>query len=168
MRQRTLLLLMALSLLNGCIRRYEYLPSADSNVRNGIIREEVTIDLHGVRTLIIPEGSVVTRKDGGESSLNVEVIKKLHYLGHPVEKISIETVQRRLLCAMRRKGTRMELCTIGGHTTSAGGLYVNIACVVPSGLVVEYSPSLSNLFRPEELEAEPEWTLVVPNATQRR
>jgi len=144
------------TLLIGCTQ-YQRLPSADPNVSNGIWLESSTILLQDGDTLEVPAGTQVTESSASRNVVEVFIQKKLHYLGHPVEKLSISDIRRRMCCATLRSGSVVRLSTIGGFSTQDGGASVHIKCVVPEGTSVDYSPELRDFMKMSELKDQSEW-----------
>lgn len=139
-------------LLSGCMGVGQLLdPSVvpdehrapSEKVENGTAYDRVTLDLKGVKKLVLPTEATV-RRTGPSEAAQLLMAKELSYGGHPAEAMSIRRTRKELGCAFRKEGTTLTVAIYGEWDSGIeGGAYVRLVAVVPNGIEVEQRPGLS-------------------------
>lgn len=139
-------------LLSGCMGVGQLLdPSVvpaehrapSEKVENGTAYDRATIDLSGVKKVVLPTEAIVHRTEPA-GSVQLLMAKQLWFAGHPGETMSIRQTRKKLGCASRKEGTTLTVAIYGEWDSGVeGGAYVKLVAVVPQGVEVEQRPGLS-------------------------
>lgn len=142
--------LFPLSLLAGCAGGPFFDPSVvtdrrapSPHVENGTAYDRATLDLRGVKKVVLPADATVHRKEPGESA-DLFMAKELGFAGHPGETMSVRKTRKKLGCATRKEGLTVLVATHGEWDSGIeGGEYLKLVAVIPDGIEVEQRPGLS-------------------------
>jgi len=136
----SLSLLLFVSACNRSVRdSIVYSESASIGiVKNGTAYDRAVFALDGKDTIVLPSRAKVLRSEDG-TDVVIELAKTLGYMGHPVERTTIDEVRDDMGCVSRVDGGKVYIATFGEAMTPGGGRSIALTVHIPIGVRVEHS-----------------------------
>jgi hypothetical protein len=113
-----------------------------TTTENGSAFDEARVDLGTYRKVVVPDNASVWGVDRGEP-LQLLMEKRLSYMGHPGEPMSIRAMRSQMGCATRREEEALLIATFGEWSSKEGGARMRVTVLVPDGVVVVKRRGLS-------------------------
>jgi hypothetical protein len=106
-------------------------------VRNGTAYDRAVLELGDHDTIVIPTRAKLERA-AGNAAIVIEMEKSLGFMGHPVQRITIDEARRDMGCAWLSKNGKLFLATFGEFLSGGdGGRTIELTVAVPEGIHVE-------------------------------
>jgi hypothetical protein len=112
-------------------------------VENGTAYDTAAVDPGAARTVVLPDTAAVQRT-AEAGVVRLFMAKRLGFVGHPPEPISIRSGRKNMGCAVRVEGDALVIATFGEWDSHIeGGAGLRLVAVVPDGLGVGQREGLS-------------------------
>jgi len=108
----------------------------EGKVENGEVFEVARVPLAAqVREVLVPAGAKIV-KAKEEGTLYVATMKRLRFVGHPPEPMTLEAVRANMGCAFKVDGDTMSIGSFGEWSSKEGGASLEMVIRAPAGVRV--------------------------------
>lgn len=115
----------------------------DWNVENGTAYDRAVVDLGEAKKIVLPDDANIQRCEEG-SKIQLYIVKKLSFGGHPPESMSIHEQRKKMGCAIKTDDKVLLVATYGEWDSRIeGGAFIELVAFVPVRVEVEQRKGLS-------------------------